>query len=143
MCAHAVYEISPRNSLRWTDGKVLMMPFRTNSSKRDWNERRFKFAISVTIEYCIIGETLFITSSPPFQVLFITMNRNILFKGQWLWLSWQSSCFRYQRFMVRIQSSAKLDLYRTFVYCQLCIEKTKIKNKRPGMTHFLKKYFVY
>ena len=24
-----------------------------------------------------------------------------------------------------------------FVYCQLCIEKTKIKKKRPGMAHFL------
>ena len=31
-------------------------------------------------------------------------------------------------------------LYRTFVYCQLCIEKTKIKKKRPGMAHFLKCY---
>ena len=26
-----------------------------------------------------------------------------------------------------------------FVYCQLCIEKTKIKKKRPGMAHFFKK----
>ena len=26
----------------------------------------------------------------------------------------------------------------TFVYCQLCIEKTKIKKKRPGMAHFFK-----
>ena len=24
-----------------------------------------------------------------------------------------------------------------FVYCQLCIRKTKIKKKRPGMAHFL------
>ena len=29
------------------------------------------------------------------------------------------------------------DLNLTFVYCQLCIEKTKIKKKRPGMAHFL------
>ena len=29
----------------------------------------------------------------------------------------------------------KLYLYCTFVYCQLCIEKTKIKEKRPGMAH--------
>ena len=24
----------------------------------------------------------------------------------------------------------------TFVYCQMCNEKTKIKKKRPGMAHF-------
>ena len=29
-----------------------------------------------------------------------------------------------------------LYLYRTLVFCQLCIEKTKIKKKRPGMAHF-------
>ena len=33
----------------------------------------------------------------------------------------------------------KKNLYWTFVYCQLCIEKMKIKKKRPGMAHFLKK----
>ena len=33
-------------------------------------------------------------------------------------------------------------LYCTFVYCQLCIEKTKIKKKRPGMAHFFKKNVV-
>ena len=31
-----------------------------------------------------------------------------------------------------------LCLYWTFVYCQLCIEKTKIRKKRPGMAHFKK-----
>ena len=34
--------------------------------------------------------------------------------------------------------SAKIYLYWTFVYCQLCIEKTKIKKKRPGMAHLKK-----
>ena len=29
-----------------------------------------------------------------------------------------------------------LFIYWTFVYCQLCIEKMKIKKKRPGMAHF-------
>ena len=29
-----------------------------------------------------------------------------------------------------------LHIYRTFVYCQLCIEKTKINKKRPWMAHF-------
>ena len=56
--------------------------------------------------------------------------------GQWLWLSWYSSCFLYQRYAVQIQSSAKIYLYSTFVYCQLCIEKTKIKKKRPGWPYF-------
>ena len=27
-------------------------------------------------------------------------------------------------------------IHWTFVYCQLCIEKTKITKKRPGMAHF-------
>ena len=31
-----------------------------------------------------------------------------------------------------------LFMLNIFVYCQLCIEKTKIKKKRPGMAHFLK-----
>ena len=46
--------------------------------------------------------------------------------------------FRYQRFAVRIQSSTKNYLYLTFVYCQLCIKKTKIKKKSLGMAHFKK-----
>ena len=33
----------------------------------------------------------------------------------------------------------KLLIYWTFVYCQMCIEKTKIKQNRPGMAHFFKK----
>ena len=32
-----------------------------------------------------------------------------------------------------------LFIYWTFVYCQLSIEKTKIKKKRPGMAHLKKK----
>ena len=35
--------------------------------------------------------------------------------------------------------SKNLFIHWTLVYCQLCIEKTKIKEKRPGMAHFLKK----
>ena len=31
--------------------------------------------------------------------------------------------------------SKNLYIYWTFVYCQLCMEKTKIKKKRPGMAH--------
>ena len=56
-----------------------------------------------------------------------------------VWLSWWSCCFQYQRSAVWIQSSAKICLYWTFVYCQLCIEKTKIKKKRQEMVHFAKK----
>ena len=29
------------------------------------------------------------------------------------------------------------NFFYLFVYCQLCIEKTKIKKKKPGMAHFL------
>ena len=59
--------------------------------------------------------------------------------GKWLWLSWLSGCFQYQRSAIQIQSLAKNYLYQTFVYCQLCIEKAKTKEKRPGMVHFFKK----
>ena len=31
------------------------------------------------------------------------------------------------------------NIYLTFVNCQLCIEKTKIKKKRPGLDYFFKK----
>ena len=34
-------------------------------------------------------------------------------------------------------------LYWTVVYCQLCIEKTKIKEKRPRMAHFFKKSLFF
>ena len=54
------------------------------------------------------------------------------YKGQWLWLSWQSGCFQYQRSAVQIQSSAK---FIEQLYTVNCIEKTKIKIKRPGMAH--------
>ena len=58
---------------------------------------------------------------------------------QWLWLSWQSGCFQYQRSKVWIQSSAKIYLYGTFVNCQLCFGKMKIKKKRPEIDHFFQK----
>ena len=48
--------------------------------------------------------------------------------GQWLWLSWQSGHFQFQRSVVRIPSSAN-------VYTINCIEKTKIKKKKPGIAH--------
>ena len=41
-----------------------------------------------------------------------------------------------QRSAVQIQSSAKIYLYCTFVYCQLCIEKTKNKEKEAGISPF-------
>ena len=48
-----------------------------------------------------------------------------------LWLCWQSSCFQYQRSAARIQSLAKF--YTEHSYTVNCIEKTKIKYKRPGI----------
>ena len=61
--------------------------------------------------------------------------------GQWLWLSWQSGRFRYQRSAVRIQTPA--NFYRTcIIYCQLyCIEKKKIKEKEAGNGPFKKDYY--
>ena len=36
-----------------------------------------------------------------------------------------------------------LYLYWTFVYCQLCFEKTKKKKKRPGVVHLKKKIIMF
>ena len=44
--------------------------------------------------------------------------------GQWLWLCWQSVCFRHQRSTVQIQTSANFGTVG-------CIKKTK-KEKRAG-----------
>ena len=56
--------------------------------------------------------------------------------GQWLWLSWKSGCFRLQRYGVRIQSSAKIYIDHLLSTVN---EKTKMKKKWPGMSHFYKK----
>ena len=50
---------------------------------------------------------------------------------KWLWLSWQSSCFKHKRSAVRIQSSVN------FTFTVNCIEKTKIKKKIP-LTYFIR-----
>ena len=48
------------------------------------------------------------------------------FDGLWLWISWQSGCFRFQRSKVRIQSLAIL------------AKRRKEQEKRPGMAKFKK-----
>ena len=57
-----------------------------------------------------------------------------------MWLSWWSSCFQFQRSAVRIPSSAKKIIEHFTVNC---IEKMKIKKKRTGMAHFLKKQLCF
>ena len=60
---------------------------------------------------------------------------------KWLWLSWYSVRYRYQRSAVWIQSLAKIYYYWTIiVYYQLCIEKTKNKEKEAGNGAFKKKF---
>ena len=49
---------------------------------------------------------------------------------QWLCLSWLSGRFQFQRSAVQIQSLAKK---LNWIFTVNCIEKTKIKKKRPGM----------
>ena len=49
------------------------------------------------------------------------------------WLSWQSSRFQHQKTVARIPTSVTFLL--NIVYC---IEKTKIKKKRPGVAHLKK-----
>ena len=58
------------------------------------------------------------------------------------WLCGSVGRFRDQRSAVRIRSLAKVYLYWTFVYCQLCIEKTKIKKKRPGKVSKVSAFFT-
>ena len=53
-------------------------------------------------------------------------------RWQWLWLSWQSG-----RFCPEVHGSYPVigkNLYWTIT--DICIEKTKIMKKRPGMAHF-------
>ena len=62
-----------------------------------------------------------------------TSNKKYWQNRQLLWLSWQSGLFHHLRSAVQIQSMANFML--SIVYC---IEKIKIKKKRPGMDHFQK-----
>ena len=55
--------------------------------------------------------------------------------GQSLWHSWLRGRFRYQR----TQSSAT---FIKHIYCELFVEKTKIKKKSSGITHFKALQFV-
>ena len=64
----------------------------------------------------------------------ITLYRNKCHFGQWFWLIWQSGHFQYQRFPVRIQSSATF--YRVHIFCQPL--KRRKKEKRPGMAKVIK-----
>ena len=61
-------------------------------------------------------------------------NTNYQVAGQWLWLSWLSGRFRHQRSAVQIQSLALF--YMEHLFTVNCVEKTKIKKKRPGMAYF-------
>ena len=56
--------------------------------------------------------------------------------GQWLWLIGRAVASDIRR--PRFESSHRQNLYWT-LFTINCIEKTKIKKKRPGMAHFLKK----
>ena len=73
------------------------------------------------------------------QAILTTEDRHRQDVGQWLWLSWQSGCFQFQRSAVRIPSSAKIYIEYFTVNC---IEKTKIKKKRPGKAHLKKIFYV-
>ena len=51
----------------------------------------------------------------------------------WLWRSWQSGCFRHQRSVVQIPTSAK---YSERTYLSIAIQK--IRKKRPGLERLKK-----
>ena len=56
-------------------------------------------------------------------------------KNDWAlaWLSWSGCHFRHQRSAVQLRAFAKFIDYRLY---KNCVEKTKIKQKRPRMVHF-------
>ena len=64
--------------------------------------------------------------------------------GKWLWRSWQSGRFQYQRTRVRIQSLATFIEHLFTVNCLQKKDENKEK-KRPRMAHFSKKnnYFGF
>jgi len=51
--------------------------------------------------------------------------------GQWLWLSWQSGSFRYQRSALRIQTSANFYIGHLFTDSFAVLKGRKEKEKRP------------
>lgn len=53
-----------------------------------------------------------------------------MFRGQRLWLSWQSSSLRYHRYRSSNPANDKIN-YRTCTYLHT-VEKTKSKKKMPG-----------
>ena len=59
--------------------------------------------------------------------------------GPWLWCSWQSGRFRHQRSVVRIPTSAMINLYSNVIICQLQPRKDKNKEKEAGKGPFKKK----
>ena len=45
--------------------------------------------------------------------------------GQWLWLSWKSGRFQYQRSAVQIQSLAKIYIYIEHLFTVNCVLKKR------------------
>ena len=50
---------------------------------------------------------------------------NQTYIGQWLWLSWQSGRFQYQKFAVRIQSSPKMYIFIEHLFTVNCVLKRR------------------
>ena len=69
------------------------------------------------------------------QDTFCALLYRLLWLGQWLWLSWQSGRFRSPEPEIRGSNPDISEILST--KCK--IEKTKIKKKRQGMSHLLKR----
>ena len=54
---------------------------------------------------------------------------SMIWEGPWLWRSWQSGRFRHQKSMVRIPTSAMINLYLNVIICQLQPSKDENKEK--------------
>ena len=66
-------------------------------------------------------------------MFFVRMDnsKKTLIAGQWLWLSWQSSCFRFQRSVDQIQSTI---FYSGQAFTVNCLKEVNRK-RSPGMSH--------
>ena len=70
-----------------------------------------------TIQYAYIHSSLFLSTDPTY-VLFMELGYTANeVPGKWLWRSWQSGRFQYQRTRVQIQSSATFIEHLLTVNC--------------------------
>ena len=130
----------PKQSCRENTTSLTMLSFATKDSVRE----RVQFANSCFMQTQSISWWSGLGCQQHESSYQLEKEQQILFIKQGA--AWGSGCGSVGRAVASdtrgpwFESSHRQKfIYRTFVYCQLCIEKTKNKKNRPGMVHFLKK----